>query len=757
MNEKLLPVNGASIHILNTQFFAISDKEGKFSIQNVDKGPYIINVSSIGYATINRKINFDGINEIEFNLQSSFKQLSELTITTQKRDELLQTASLSVTSLSAEQVRDYRLWNINDLTAIPPNLYTADPGDKRNVTSLRGIVSTSYDPAVATYIDGVSQFGLDTYISQLFDVERIEIARGPQGTLYGRNAMGGVINIITKKPENKFSGFVEASLGNYGRQRLTGGIKIPVIKDRLFFGAAALMETTDGFYKNLFNNSSYDKQHSTSGNYYLKYLGKKLWSFTLNLKHTANRNNGAFPLVFGIDKAFEDPFTLNQNAITKMIDNIFNTSLSVIHNGRSLNFSSQTSYQSNYRYYKNPIDADFSPLDRISIINNYGKTWNHVNVFTQEFRLSSDRIDETKFNWTTGTYLFYQHNPVKQTTRFGNDAKLLGMPDSNFSLINTSTANNKGIAFFGQANYNLTKKFVFTAGLRYDYELKQQSILGEYQKDPDPIPLFALRSDTSASSGFNSFSPKLSLAFHPSSSGMFFITYNKGFRAGGLTPLSSDPSQPPLISFKPETSNNIEAGIKNTLFDKKVAFNFTIFYSGISNVQVPTLVLPEAVTIIRNTGKLRSKGIELEAKSVSDGLELDYSFGYTNATYSELKISQNGAEINLQGKHQQFTPDVTSMLAAQYTILMSEKRGFKLFVRGEWRYLGKQYFDLSNTIAQSPYQIINVNLGLTLKKLSLNLWARNLNDARYISYAYDFGAVHLGNPRTYGATITIRL
>ncbi|WP_315816025.1 TonB-dependent receptor plug domain-containing protein [Paraflavitalea speifideaquila] len=125
---------------------------------------------------------------------------------------------------------DYRLWNTKDITAIVPNLYSADPGDNRNVTSIRGITTTSYDPAVATYIDGVNQFGLDTYISQLSDIERIEVLRGPQGTLYGRNAMGGVINIITKQPGNHLTGFAEANMGNYGQHRIAAGIRTPLIK-----------------------------------------------------------------------------------------------------------------------------------------------------------------------------------------------------------------------------------------------------------------------------------------------------------------------------------------------------------------------------------------------------------------------------------------------------------------------------------------------------------------------------------------------
>jgi iron complex outermembrane receptor protein len=756
LDEKSNPVSGASIYVLNTQYAAVSDKDGRFHIRNLRKGEHVLNVSSIGYASVNRPVNLeDGTGEIQIVLYPSSRQLSDVVISTQKKEELLQTVPLSITTFSSAQVESLRLWDTKELTALAPNLYTADPGDKRNVTSIRGIVSSSYDPAVATYIDGVNQFGLDTYISQLFDVERIEIARGPQGTLYGRNAMGGVMNIFTKRPENKASGFAEASIGNFGQRRMGAGIRLPVIKDRLFFGAAGLYQKRDGFYKNAFNNSNYDDQHSTSGNYYLKYIARTPWSFVLNVKHTDNRNDGAFPLVFGVDEALNNPFVLNQNATARMIDNIFNTSFSIIHSGPSLNFTSQSSYQSNYRYYKTPIDADFSPIDGISIINNYGKDWNRVRVWTQELKFSSPSKKESSLYWTAGTYLFYQNSPVKQATRFGDDAMMLGMQDQNFLLINSSTSKSKGLAVYGQATYKLAQRIDLTAGLRYDYEQKQQSISGEYQKDPDPDPMFAFRPDTSASANFKAFSPKLGLSFYPAFADLFYLTYSKGFRAGGLTPLSSDPSQPALFPFKPEVSNTVEAGLKNTFFNKRLLLNLSIFYSNVSDVQVPTLVLPDAVTITKNTGELASKGIELEARSVIGDLELDYSFGYTNATYKKLKLSQNSSEVNLQGKHQLFTPDITSMLTAQYNLYLNSKRTTKLFFRGEWRYLGRQYFDLTNTIRQSPYHTMNTSFGLAVKRFSVMFWTRNLNDATYISYAYDFGAVHLGDPRNYGATAKI--
>src|SRR3546814_484479 len=226
----------------------------------------------------------------------------------------------SISSLPGRKVEEYQLWNNKSLAAVIPNLYAAHPGDNRNVVSLRGIATTSYDQAVATYIDGVNQFGLDTYIAQLLDIERIEVLRGPQGTLYGRNAMGGVINIITRQPGNTSSGYVRADMGNYGLQRYAFGLRTPLVENKLLAGVAGMYGQTDGFYTNVFDDSDYDLAHGFMGNYYLKYLPGPRWALTLNVKHDQNRSKGAFPLVMGSDQALDAPFDVKQNALTTLVE-----------------------------------------------------------------------------------------------------------------------------------------------------------------------------------------------------------------------------------------------------------------------------------------------------------------------------------------------------------------------------------------------------------------------------------------------------
>jgi iron complex outermembrane receptor protein len=237
---------------------------------------------------------------------------------------------------------------------------------------------------------------------------------------------------------------------------------------------------------------------------------------------------------------------------------------------------------------------------------------------------------------------------------------------------------------------------------------------------------------------------------------ILFGSYSRGFRTGGLTQLSSDPSQPPLYTYKPEYSNNIEVGLKNTFFNNLLRANLALFYTELTDAQVPTLVLPYAITVTRNTGSLSSKGIEVElAATPLKGLQVEYNAGINDASYNKLQLSQNGQEVDLSGKKQLFTPAMTSMFAIQYNYSVASAQKIKLMIRGEWSYLGDQYFDLNNTIKQSGYSLLNTRIGIALKNVEVQFWARNLADQTYISYAYDFGAAHLGNPKNYGVTVKV--
>ncbi|WP_183576861.1 TonB-dependent receptor [Mucilaginibacter sp. X5P1] len=751
-DAKDIAVHGANVYLLNTNLSTSTNANGGFNIKNIPAGNYTVKISAVGYATLTKVINITNASSVNFTLINADKQLDEVLVTAQKQDEESQKLPMSISVITAKQVDDDKIWNIKDITGLVPNLYAANPGDNRNVTSVRGITTTSYDPAVATYIDGVNQFGLDTYIAQLLDVDRIEILRGPQGTLYGRNATGGVINIITKQPTNETTGFAGVDIGNYDQQRYSFGLRTPIIKDKLFLGVAGLFSNFGGFYTNSFNNTKFDKQHYFLGNYYLKFLANSKLSFTLNVKNDINRNNGPFTLVSSAQQALATPFVVDQNATTTMVDNTFNASLSANYIGSAFNFTSQSSYQKNYRYYKQPIDGDFSPIDGISLINNYGPDWNIVQTGIQEFRFSSPTTSTSRLKWTAGAYGFFNYSPTKVGTHFGNDAQMVGSPVANFTSININTSTNYGMAFYGQVIYVFTPEFDVTAGLRYDYEHKKEFINGAFQ--PDGQAPVVTRTDTASTATFKALSPKVTAAWHLTENNNLYAAYNRGFRAGGISELGSDPTQPPLYNYKPEYSDNYEAGTKNTFLDKRIRLNADVFYTRVNNAQVPTLLLPDAITVTQNAGKLTSYGAEAEfAATPVEGLEIDYNFGYTHARYTSLNIPVNDSVVNFKGNHQVFTPNITSTLLAQYAYGLGSSKKVKLVAHGEWHYLGDQYFDLANTIEQKAYNTFNARLGVSTKRFDVFLWGSNIFNKHYVDYAYDFGAAHLGNPRTFGLSV----
>ena len=475
-DEKGMPLQGASVQVLNSDRGTATGADGSFLI-DLGPGKNALFITAIGYAS--RLVDLAAgkdMKDIRIMLSPASSSLDELVVTSEKTEERPEKVANALSVITGKQVREYRLWDVREITALVLNLYSASSGDQRNVTSVRGIATTSYEQAVATYVDGVNQFSLDTYMPQLLDIERIEVLRGPQGTLYGRNAMGGVINIITRKPGNRTDLQAELSAGNYGQQRYVLALKTPLIRDKLFAGASGLFEKRDGYYTNLFNGRTFEDQARYTGNYYLRFLPSQALSATLNLKHQYGRNEGAFPLNPGKADALSNPFIVNQNAVATMRDKTWNGSLSVVYRRGRARFQSISAWQQNHRIYQQPIDGDLSPLDAISIVNDYGSKYNRVRVFTQEFRLQSGEMKEDKLTWSTGAFFFSQQNPTIQGTRFGKDAPLLGIPDSGFTLVSSNTGRNSGLAGYGQAHLRLSHRLQLIAGLRYDRGLSPNLI-----------------------------------------------------------------------------------------------------------------------------------------------------------------------------------------------------------------------------------------------------------------------------------------
>jgi iron complex outermembrane receptor protein len=220
-----------------------------------------------------------------------------------------------------------------------------------------------------------------------------------------------------------------------------------------------------------------------------------------------------------------------------------------------------------------------------------------------------------------------------------------------------------------------------------------------------------------------------------------YVQYSQGYRVGGLSPLSSDPSQPPLISYLPEHSQNYEWGIKNSWMQDRFRLQLSLFMTKVNDAQVPTLILPDAITVIQNIGKLKSQGVELELYAQPNkGLKLSYHGGITDASY--LKT----------GMHPVFTPKYSQSITIHYDFLSTMNSSF--YLQTQMRWIGDTYFDVKNELKQSSYFVEDFNIGWNLKANNISIWSKNIWNKKYIAYAYDFGAIHLGDPSLFGISLS---
>src|SRR5690606_23166975 len=212
-----------------------------------------------------------------------------------------------------------------------------------------------------------------------------------------------------------------------------------------------------------------------------------------------------------------------------------------------------------------------------------------------------------------------------------------------------------------------------------------------------------------------------------------------------------------LRPFDPEYSDNVEIGTKNMLLDRRLEVNVAAFYTRVHDAQVPTLALPDAITVTQNTGRMESMGLELEATArVVRNLSLWGNAAFTHARYLDLNTAGEDGNVQLKGNRPAFTPDWTGFLGAQYVLPIGTSQQLQFGMYG--KFVGQQYFNVQNTLGQETYSLLNAHIGYSFQGYELTLWGQNLTDKHYADYAYDFGfaAVHLGRPATYGITLRKR-
>jgi iron complex outermembrane receptor protein len=758
------PVAFANISALNSQQGAVADKDGNFTL-NLNEGTYQLQFSAIGFASkLQKVVVTDELVTIDIVLSENTQNLGEVVVTANKREEDIVKVSTSITSLSAKKIKDTRTWGLGGLTALVPNYIYQELGVPfQQVQSIRGIQVFSENPAVSTYIDDVNNIDILANGFAFTDIERIEVLRGPQGTLFGRNAMGGVINIYTKKPTNKTNGFAEVSSGNLGLQRYSAGFKTPIIKDKLFFGLNGLFQTRDGYWENdttgtgatdnSANGRTVGGENNFYGNIYLKWLSTDRLSFTLNLKGQRDwsDNSGFFVSQADRDVALADPNVINLARIGEHERNILNTSLVAKYHAENFTITSISAYQT--------IDLSFKDIDFPGFYHSFfesaiGEKLPPQKVFSQELRINSN--SDSKLQYTAGLFGFSQVG-FEPSTNLAFE-----LAPNNFAIFR-NRSDNYGLAAFGELSYQITEKLTVTAGIRYDYDKREATFNGFgdasfidgvfTQTVPDQIE----RGDYAA------ISPKLAISYAVNERSNIYASYTRGFRAGGVNVQGGLPEKVSQ-TFDPEFSDNYEVGYKAFLSNNKLSIGASAFLIQWQDLQFSNLVAP--FTYVReNVGDAQSMGLELEISAIPvKGLQLDASFGLNHTEYKDFNLERvnfgTGEEFTaaIGGNSLSNAPSHTIFFGAQYEYTISTK--LKAVVRGEVRNIGSYYTDIQNQIEQSSYTLINSQIGFNYDKYSLFFWSQNLNNERYLAFGNpdsSFGRnVRTAAPRTFGVTISAK-
>ena len=769
-------LGNTTVGVLNSTQTTITDNNGDFKL-SLPSGNYTLTASKIGYATqIKQVLVKEGTTTYaNFELEEQSKQLDEVVVTANKKEEDINKVATSITSLSAKQIESNRIVGLGDLASIVPNYSYQELGVAyEQIQSIRGIQAFSDNPEVSTYVDDVNNLDILGNGLALTDIERIEVLRGPQGTLFGRNAMGGVVNIITKKPSNATTGFAEAGVGNQGLQRYSAGYKTPIIKDKLFFGFTGLFQTKDGYFINdttgtgatdgSVNGKKIGGEKNLYGNLFLKWLPTSRLNFTLNVKAQRDwSNNSAYMISQPSETiAFANPDKVSLRRIGQDQRNIFNNSLVTKYSASSFTLTSITAYQNIRVGYKN---IDFPGFYGSFYDKQSGELLPPQEVYSQEIRINSN--SDKKLQYTAGFYALsqkgYEPSSNNAYELSASDAAAYGLPSGSY-IISRNRQKNYGLAGFGELNYLLTNKLKATIGLRYDYENKQVTFngFGDAALINGVVTNFV--PDSTVKGTYAALTPKISFSYAVNDYSNVYVTYNKGFRAGGINnqkyPAASNVKQ----AFDPEYSDNYEIGYKTSFANKKVSLRVSAFLIEWKAMQLNNIVAPFTYAI-ENLGNAQSKGIELEVSAIPvKGLQLDGSFGLDKTKYENFALKRvdyttgNQTTTQLDGNTLSNTPSHTIYLGAQYEIGITKK--IKAVIHGDVRNVGEYYADMQNTLKQPTYTLVNSRVGFTYDKYSLFFWGQNLTNQRYLLYGNSdtsFGRnVLISSPSTYGVTLSAK-
>ena len=669
--------------------------------------------------------------------------LEPVVVKAEKRSEEVQKVPASITVLEQGDIREMGITGMSDLAEHVPNLEFRDFGSSRHgLLFMRGIKSLPGEgPGTGFNVDGVSYSKSCMFGFPLFDVDRIEVLRGAQGTLYGRNTTGGIINVYTAQPGNEFVSTVGTTFGNYGAKELRANISGPLIEDKLFLGLYGMGGVEDGFMENDVDTDgdSGRSKDGKAGRAKLRYLATDDWEMTLSLD-AQHHDDGAYPcrrternaLVKGNVFSADDKYHYSHD---------FEGSQEVDFWGAGLDSKWNTSVGTvqsitGYRGYDSSewTDTDFSPLDFMR------KSYRQENKdFSQELRMTSPE-GEGAFKWLAGLYLFHLDSETSVGNYFGADSPFPGM-----TVQFESNRQNTGAALFGEGTYTLFSKLDLTLGLRGEYEHAEgDSARTNVLADGTSMVVSAFDRQEDSTNLL----PKLSLAWHFTDDVMTYASVAKAHKNGGFNDASAPTGGE---AYDEEESWLYEVGVKSLVFDKRLMINLSAFYTTIENEQLPLFDVAFKQGYLANAGKSHRTGLELESRfKLASAWTLSGNASWIDARFDDYEDTTIG--MDYADKQVFCVPEYSYEVALDYRDQIAAD--WDLFGRVGVSGVGPQYFDNANTVRQEAYELVNMRLGARWKQLECSLWAKNLFDRHYVAFENTTaGIAEDGKRRTFGVSV----
>jgi len=651
--------------------------------------------------------------------------IEEIIVTARKREESLQDIPVAVTAFSAADIEAAGLRDVRDVAALTPGFNVAPLfGGDASTPVIRGLSTTIGEANVGFFVDGVYMGARQTMSNLLGNfVERIEVAKGPQSALYGRNTFGGAINYVTRKPSGVFEGEVEGIYGSDGKQSIRATVGGPFGDSRLSYRVAALSDQFDGFYKNELTGGTLDDRDTKSALGALYWEGESV-DIDFNMVYSEvddgdapmrfEENNDFFTSFAGLPPdyqmftgevpAHKDGFAMTPGGVDR--EQLF-SSLKIEWDYGSGIFTSITGY--NDFSHDRSTDSDYSANDY-----HYTTSYNDVTEISQEFRLTS--TGDGNVRWMAGVYLYSLDNDNDIHAAY--QGFLLPIFGGATSVTSEET---DSLAVFGSLDWDINDSM--TLGFMARYGNEEKSVLAVDTPLPVGAPGVYENKDD-----WNSFQPRVSFDWRFSDDHMAYVSWAYAEKAGGFNIVTLTGNVlPEERTYDPETSNNYEIGMKSTWADGRVLTTLAAYYIKWDD-QIVRAIGGQGALLNINAGQTTSKGIEFELMAqLSENWDLRAGLSYNDSKYDEYFfaiLAAIGMDPVLDGTELQYTPDFTGNISLGYTLPMSS--GWDWFNRLDASYADSQTIVQTANAYVGSANRVNFRTGFSNDNWVVTLWAYNL-------------------------------